>query len=103
MLIKVTQEHIDEGTPMHCWRCPVALAIRDTIAENETYGRLPSVDVNRSWGSISGIDYDKRWFAFSERVVSFIDTFDRGDHVWPFEFELGTEFSDMVSLGKTLS
>lgn len=80
MIIKVTQEHIDEGFPGEADSCPVALAIQQktgdlhaTVNAKCIFFRYRSKDKTRKT---------------PKKVVNFIKKFDSGDKVKPFSFEL---------------
>jgi hypothetical protein len=72
--IKVTKEDINNGRAGNSFACPVALAIRRTI---DAYGAAVSND----W-----IITDGNIYRTPLSVVDFIEQFDRGDAVDPFEF-----------------
>ena len=81
MVIHVTQKHIDDGDPSDCYRCPIALALRETPGLSEcSAGKL----------GLYGV-YDTRPFSIGSprSVRRFIDAFDNGtDVLEPFTFEL---------------
>lgn len=81
MKISVTQEHIDAGTRCSPYACPIANAIRDTI------GDVWFVSVTRLEIKIG----NSSRIAAPESARSFIDAFDDGQAVQPFEFELEME------------
>lgn len=78
MKIKVTQEHIDKGTDNEPELCPVALAIK------EVFGMWAFVSVSEC----SIIVADRILFVPTS-VHDFVERFDNGYTVDPFEFELG--------------
>jgi len=80
MRIEVGQRHIDHGKRFYCKQCPVALAIQEATG-----------DV--TWWV--GGKYTWRWghpgdpvVPLSSEVIEFIQTFDRGQDVEPFAFDL---------------
>lgn len=77
MIIRVTQAHIDEGYRRNPWCCPVALAIRGAMAVEHGV-RILSHGITFPGGSVST----------PEKVLDFIDAFDDGQSVQPFEFDL---------------
>lgn len=73
--VTVTQAHIDKGVARECTRCPIALAMIDAgIAE-------PWVDEVTVCVGAFGVD-------LPAEAVAFVETFDNGDPVQPFAFEL---------------
>jgi hypothetical protein len=91
MIVHVTQEDIDNATPRDPHTCPVALAM------NRAYNR----DVAWVGPWILGFhNYHNTPLSFSQslywntppEVQTFINTYDRGTAVEPFDFEL----SDLV-------
>ena len=84
MKIEVRQGHIDRGKPKDCNKCPVALAMRDSIAECitatvENYGLFIS--------SRNGLKH----FLMPKEVARFVNVFDEDDPDFPakpFTFEL---------------
>jgi hypothetical protein len=84
MLIKVSQEHIDNGRECNNLKCPVALALLDL-------GFVPSVnglEVNffklRVWDDCKFLGSAD----LPENAIYSIDAFDSGIQIQPFEFEL---------------
>ncbi len=70
MKISVTREHLNEGTPFDPKRCPIPLAIRDSIADfqledgTEFYAQLPRMKRMRLYdkGIISRPEsFDLKW------------------------------------------
>lgn len=77
MLIRVTQENINEGTPKQHLSCPIALAYNDNdIAAN--------VNSRNTYFPLSGISSVKHDY----HIINFIYRFDHGDGVRPFWFEM---------------
>lgn len=75
MKISVTQEHIKKGKPRaHC-ACPVALAIKEVTPW------CPMVDSKF-------VEFGSFVMDLPQEVTTFIDLFDHGHPVEPFEFEL---------------
>lgn len=83
MLIKVTQEHIDKGTPT-CSNCPVALAIKEHIDCNI------ALVVGPTFISMRHITRQNCYWEGDtpEVAAAFICNFDGKQPVEPFEFEL---------------
>jgi hypothetical protein len=82
MRIAVTADHIARGIPKDPRTCPVALAIRSA---------LPSMKYISVVFSTAFLlrDSMREYEAFlPEEVVIFVDDFDNGLPVFPFEFEL---------------
>lgn len=85
MKIEVTQYHIDNGSKAHACLCPIALAISDATGVDD-------IRVNYTTAMVT------RWFEDKEPVRThyhmpteasqFVDRYDTGDLVSPFEFEL---------------
>jgi hypothetical protein len=74
--IKVLQHHIELGTRSNAFWCPIALAIREQYTpERVSVGMQIYVD-NDSWGMTP------------QEALDFICSFDRGNTVFPFEFDL---------------
>ena len=90
MKIGVTQKHIDEGEPNSCGYCPVALALFELSPM--VSGIYPI-----------GIGYVVKIYSLTSRVQKtiyipddshikeFIQNFDKGKAVNPFEFEIDFE------------
>lgn len=79
MKISVTQEHIGNGVPGSCDFCPIALAIVSTLGY-----RPHGLEVSGNYIEMEG----ERPRATSAAMKEFIDAFDDGLPVQPFEFEL---------------
>lgn len=74
--IFVNQTHIDHGRPGTCTLCPIALAIQEATG-------IQQVGVN-----IVEVRIDGKYFDLPREVTEFINQFDAGGSVEPFEFEL---------------
>lgn len=83
MLIRVTQEDIDHGQRGFCATCPVALAATRAAGREIRIGYS-------TWlaGTVTGWLQGERSGPLPKAVSEFIDRFDAGDPVQPFEFEL---------------
>jgi hypothetical protein len=82
MKIKVTQDHIDNGS-IDPRACPVALAIREAGFPKACVLSVQVwLDPNQTTRSAIKLPRHTRHF---------IEAFDEGDHVEPFEFDLPTE------------
>lgn len=79
MKIQVTQKHIDEGKPKCPNNCPVALALIDA--------GLLNVGVTPVWIRVE----DKKYHA-PTGVYVFVQNFDEGQKLEPFEFELDLDY-----------
>ncbi len=83
-IVKVTQECINNGTPGNPQSCPIAWALRDLIVED--YG------VTNDYIRISDNNYfGSKYCAILPEVKDFINDFDDGKQVQPFEFVLDTD------------
>ena len=81
LLIKVGQKHIDDGIPLSCSVCPIALAIDETTGKFATVGN--------SLCSISEQDIDTMMnIELPRSAQRFIRRFDNGQPVKPFNFYL---------------
>ncbi len=81
MLIKVTQEHIDQGKKGSRFKCPIGLAIK----ENPD---MPYIQVTDAHVEIG---YGIAIYVLPVEAQRFIHNFDEGFPVQPFEFELPLE------------
>lgn len=77
--IQVTRHHIDNGERNNCEKCPVARAILADYGEDITYLSVEQ----------GTIDINDLVYATPASVSQFINYFDDGQPVEPFEFELG--------------
>ena len=78
MKIQVTQAHIDKGKRKSRCLCPIALALKDKFG----YNCDPRVDtVHMALGTST-------FYKSTPETVCFIDRFDGGAPVTPFDFEL---------------
>ena len=83
MKIPLTQKHIDDGVKGSCGWCPAALAINDATGGNKV-----SVDPKRTcWGTKPNGHW-KHCIDTPPAVREFLDRYDSGLPVEPFEFEL---------------
>ena len=78
MLVHVTQAHIKNGTKSSAARCPIALAIRDTVG--------PALKVYVSIHSYEIGPVKERPLPIEAR--EFIRKYDKGFDVKPFDFEI---------------
>lgn len=79
-LIRVTQKHIDDGTPESPWYCPVALALKDA--------GLINVDVNEQYIDYTSFD-PSGYFKIEtpQKLKKFLHEFDCGEEeVKPIQF-----------------
>lgn len=82
-VIKVTEECIKNGIQGNPQSCPIAWALKDIFVED--YG--VTNDYIRIFESESGSKY----CAVPPEVTNFVDDFDDGKPVQPFEFVLDTD------------
>ena len=75
--VKVTQEHIDQGTPERATSCPIALALRETTNEACCY-----ID-DFGWGAGDRLGGD-----ITRRARHFMHRFDHKPGVKPTTFRL---------------
>lgn len=87
MTINVTQHHIDIGKQQSLDFCPVALAIKDVVG-------FPWVLVSPGVVFLGGVIECMRLMGLDKRMPlpeiasRFVEAFDEGDPVAPFQFEL---------------
>lgn len=74
---QVTQEDIDQGAPLECTACPVALAVKRELGY-EVF--VTTVTIANKWSNESAY--------LPDSVSLFIGQFDNAYPVAPFEFEL---------------
>jgi hypothetical protein len=79
--VNVTQKHIDIGVPKDCKYCPIAFALRDLGFKHFDVGVISINIFESAYGDVKRINLPKN-------VGSFIQDFDAGREVKPFEFEL---------------
>lgn len=84
MLVRVSQEHIDEGRRHHSSENPISLAITAT---------LPGADRIYSGGAVVKVLYRGllHWYDLDEHTARIIRHYDLGGHMTPFEFNLPCE------------
>ncbi|HYT44605.1 MAG TPA: hypothetical protein VEP90_19905 [Methylomirabilota bacterium] len=87
MIVKVTQENIDNGTAADCRACPIALAV---LSATKLEGKFNKVSVARCsvWFVTPEDVFD---YKLPESARMFIQRFDSGQMVYPFEFELSVD------------
>jgi hypothetical protein len=83
MKIKVTQEHINSGVQINTRMCPIALAI------HETFPNIKKVEVGCDNVEIFFNDGAWESYTLPLEAEKFVDWFDQGGMVRPFEFSLG--------------
>lgn len=78
--INVTQKHIDNGCRHKCGSCPIALAIKDVVPYfyDIRVGTM-AVSLDSSW---------EEFFELPAYAKEFVHSFDSGDKVIPFSFEI---------------
>jgi hypothetical protein len=83
--VEVLDIDIEGGMKRNPHKCPVARAVARTV-RNSFLG-VSSVHVTRRFISFENVN--ERWkFKTPAAVVIFIERFDQGDEVDPFEFEI---------------
>lgn len=80
MKIVVTQAHINAGAQQQCYRCPVALAIKDVVPKDF------QVVVTPQQALVGGF-----MFLLPRSARAFIEVFDEHRGGEPFEFDLPLE------------
>jgi hypothetical protein len=82
--VNVTAEHIARGTRDSCRFCPVALAVK------EAFPNIELVAVDSAHVTMGGGPRRGGWIEIDlpDGATRFIETFDIGDPVQPFTFEL---------------
>jgi len=78
--IHVTQDDIKQGCPQEFWRCPIAHAMARAIGE--------PIGVRHAWYRKSDL-FAPNWLP--QRAVRFVDRFDAGLPVKPFQFTVETD------------
>ena len=96
MKIQVKQEHIDAGESFVGSKCPVALALNESInIEGKSFFVDPNVTYVRdiyffpSFLSITDAEFS---FNNLDSVSDFVRKFDNGEQVEPFEFDMNSGF-----------
>jgi len=85
--IEVSQALIELATSQTNTRCPVALSLKNTDANN-----ISRVKVDRNEISFGLLDHDVRYtFKTPVKVRNFVDAFDTGGKVAPFKFVLDVD------------
>jgi len=86
MRIEVKKYHIDSGTPKNCSCCPIALAVQEVF---------PHYVVEVGQFDLTLDNYDdengtvKYWeYELPAEACDFVEQFDSGHYVRPFDFEL---------------
>lgn len=84
MNISVTKKHIKEGRKLDCNYCPVALAIREQLAEAKCVEVCD--DMSKIISFYKGDEPME--FTAPDSVYEFVEHFDLGEQVKPFVFAL---------------
>lgn len=90
MIIKVTQEHIDNGKKCRTDTCAIAIAISESLE----YPYQVRVILNESFTAICKIYSQNRnikTIILPQRVQEFIESFDNDYKVEPMEFEINLQ------------
>ena len=77
--VEVTADDIRNGSPGSTCNCPVALALTRVMSRDYFI---------RVYGSSVSTDYDDFMFDLPSEATEFIASFDEGEHVEPFSFEM---------------
>ena len=91
--INVTQDHIDNGQRESAFRCPLALAIKESLnikyIPNEINGKAHyPVGVTHQYFRIYDTLSNFQEYELPEKVYDFVIKFDRNEEVQPFSFEM---------------
>ena len=86
--INVTQKHIQKGRKSDCGQCPIALAILDTFGDRITNVNVGDNRVINFEEKVLNGDMNYLTCQASKKINSFIDKFDDGKPVKPFNFML---------------
>lgn len=81
MKIKVTQEHIDKGERSLCAFCPVALAFKDVFPDKKVQAGIGVAIIEDAKYLLA------EYWDLPREASNFIEQFDRGFPVYPFEFD----------------
>ena len=79
MKIQVTQEHIDKGHVVRACLCPIALAVKD---KGYKFASVGPTEV-----SYSNSQEESSTEGLPSEAIAFVQSFDSGHSVKPFEFE----------------
>lgn len=88
MLVRVKQEHIDNGVRGDYLSCPIALAIKEATGAEQ----VNVDDYAIEWGNRVGQFWKMEGMNPSMNLQVFMDNFDVGNPVEPFEFFLIAEY-----------
>jgi hypothetical protein len=80
--IEVTAEDIQNGMPGWCGKCPVALAVRRAL------GGFVKREVASVGVSYAAVYVDSRIHMLPSDARMFVQNFDEGEPVEPFDFEI---------------
>ena len=88
MNVSITNEDIDNGRPDHTCLCPIAIAIERALRKRGL--DIRGVQVEASHVEIAYYAGGIRWrrITLPQEARTFIERFDYGTEVEPFEFEL---------------
>ena len=88
MNVRITQADIDNGKPDHTCLCPIALAIERALRARGLDVEGVQVEANRVEIAYGADRIRWRTIDLPESAIEFIERFDYGTGVDPFEFEL---------------
>lgn len=84
--IEVKQYHIDSGTPKNFSCCPIALAVQEVFPHYVV--EVGEFDLTLENGT-GDCDYEKYLeYELPAEACDFVEQFDSGHYVRPFDFEL---------------
>lgn len=86
MKVQVTQDHIDNGHRNSAVSCPIALALKETPGATNVSVGIGTASIG--YGNVLRYDYKRTYYHLPWQATEFIDRFDFGDPVQPFEFEM---------------
>jgi hypothetical protein len=94
-LVRVLDRHIAEGKPRSECECPVALAVIEALAADGVTAEAGTVEVDYyDVFVVDGETGGRRYRAtLPAEAADFVDNFDDGDPVVPFEVELTWELT----------
>lgn len=76
--VRVTEDHIERGTPLNPYSCPIALALSEIRPRRR----------RKIVAGYSSIRFGKEQYDTPPDARAFMDRFDDGKAVRPFTFEL---------------
>ena len=92
MRIEITERHIAEGLQESCFKCPVALAIKEVFGECYPVIAVTPEDVRFYHNNPRK---QRRVVTFSQSTTDWIEAFDGGYVVQPFAIDLDLEGDEL--------